>query len=267
VNDCDLRGAGVLVTRPMIHAAPLAQAIEKIGGAPHLFPGVGIVNMDKTEVLSVLTRMAAVDMLIFVSPTAVRVAMQSTAEMGRLMDGARVAAVGQSTAAELRKYGVREIIVPSNGSGSDALVECGQLKEMAGQSVLVVRGEGGSETLATILKQRGAQVSFLECYRRVLPDSRFADIEPLLRDGRIAAWTATGGEILDNLFNIAGEHGDLLQNTPLFVNHPHVARRGFSRAVKTIFVAGGGDAGLVRGLAKWFCRLRPEMSEGLPTHN
>ena len=259
MKDRDLGGAGVLVTRPVDHAAPLAQAIREIGGEPCFLAGVKIVEMKRAEILSALTQTATADMLIFVSPTAVRIAIKPIAEMGNLLDSAQIAAVGQSTAAELKKNGVRAIVVPKNGSGSDALVACAELKELAGQSVLVVRGEGGSEALASILTQRGAQVSFLECYRRMLPDGRFADVEPLLRDGRIAAWTATSGEILDNLFNIAGDHGDLLQTTPLFVNHPRVAERGFSRGVKTIFVAAGGDAGLARGLAKWFCRLRPEM--------
>jgi uroporphyrinogen-III synthase len=259
VNEYDLGGAGVLVTRPVGQAAPLVQAIKEIGGAPCLFPGVEIVEVEKAKIVSFLSQIEAVDMLIFVSPTAVRVAMKPIAEMGDLLDRTKFAAVGRSTAIELKKNGVREIIVPSYGSGSDALLACAELKELEGQSVLVVRGEGGSEALASALRRRGAQVSFLECYRRMLPDACFADIEPLLREGRIAAWTATSGEILDNLFNFAGEHGALLQKTPLFVNHPRVARRAFSCDVKTIFVAEGGDAGLARGLAKWFCRLRPEM--------
>jgi uroporphyrinogen-III synthase len=257
VNDRDLGGAGVLVTRPVDQTAPLVRAIREIGGAPCLFPGVKIVEVEKAEVLSALSQPAAVDMLIFVSPTAVRVAMISIAGMVNLLDGVQIAAVGPSTTAELKNNGVHKIVAPDNGSGSEALAACEELQEMQGRSVLVVRGEGGSEALASILRQRGAQVSFLECYRRTLPDSRFAEIEPLLRDGRIAAWTATSGEILENLFTIAGDQCDLLQATPLFVNHPQVARRGFSCAVKTIFVASGGDAGLARGLEKWFCGRRP----------
>ena len=256
MNDCDLAGAGVLVTRPVNQSAALVKAIEEIGGVPHLFPGVEIVELQQSEILSALGQMAVVDMLVFVSPTAVRIAMKSIAEMRCLRGSVQVAAVGQSTATELRKCGVREIIVPEKGSGSDALLAGARLQAIDGQSVLIVCGEGGSDALASSLGQRGAQVSVLKCYRRTLPDSHFDEIEPLLRDGRIAAWTATSGEILDNLFSIAGDRGDLLQNTPLFVNHSHVAGRGYSRAVKTIFVCAGGDAGLASGLAKWFCRLR-----------
>ena len=256
MNDCGLAGAGVLVTRPINQSASLVKAIEKIGGAPLVFPGVEIVELQKPEILSALGPMSVVDMLVFVSPTAVRIAMKSIADMRCLPGSVQVAAVGQSTAAELKKYGVREILVPEQGSGGDALLAGARLQAIDGQSVLLVSGEGGSDALASVLKQRGALVSVLKCYRRTLPDSHFEQIEPLLRDGRIAAWTATSGEILDNLFSIAGNRGDLLQNTPLFVNHSHVAGRGYSRAVKTIFVCAGGDAGLASGLAKWFCRRR-----------
>jgi uroporphyrinogen-III synthase len=82
----------------------------------------------------------------------------------------------------------------------------------------------------------------------------------LLRDGRISAWMATSGEILDNLFSLAAGHEELLRNTALFVSHPHVAARAFSRSVKVIFVTAGGDKGLVGGLQTWFCRLRNSMS-------
>ena len=256
MNEYDLGGAGVLITRPVGQATPLLRAIKEIGGVPHLFPGIEIVELDESEMVSLLSQTATAHMLIFVSPTAVRIAMKAIVRMGDLLGRVRVAAVGQSTAAELIKEGVREIIVPDIGSGNDALLACAELKNLTGRSVLLVRGEGGSDALAAALRQRGAQVSFLECYRRVLPEACFADIEALLRGGRIAAWTATSGEILDNLFNFAGERGKLLQTTPLFVNHSHVAVRGFSRDVKTIFVTSDGDTGLARGIAKWFCRPR-----------
>jgi uroporphyrinogen-III synthase len=258
VSDCDLAGAGVLVTRPLDQCGPLVKAIEEIGGTPHLFPGVEIVASEKPEVASALAQIATVDLLVVVSPTAARIAMQSIAQMRRLVAGARVAAVGQSTAAELKKSGARNIIVPATGSGADALLACRELQALDGRSVLVIRGEGGNDALTAALAQRGARVSVLKCYRRVVPDRHFAEIGLQLRDGRISAWTATSGEIVDNLLNISGDNGDLLRNTPLFVNHPHVARRGFSQAVKTIFVCAGGDASLADGLAKWFCRLRPQ---------
>ena len=255
-----LDGVGVLVTRPAEQAALLAREIRQMGGVPTVFPGVEIEPLEPSSLVPTLRRVAGIDLVIFVSPTAVRLGLPLMIERFGPLDQLRVAAVGHSTAAELKKHGLRDIIVPDKSSGSEALAASAQLSQVAGWSVLVVRGEGGNDVLESILRGRGAQVSLLACYRRRLPDMTFSEVEPLWRDGRIGAWMATSGEILDNLFRLAGEQDDLLRNTPLFVNHPHVAMRGFSRAVKVIFVTAGGDKGFVAGLLTWFCRYQASTS-------
>jgi uroporphyrinogen-III synthase len=260
VSDRDLDGVGVLVTRPAEQALPLARAIRQLGGVPTVFPGVEIEPLSSAAFTLLPSRQADIDLLVFVSPTAVRLGVPLLVEKYGCVNQLRVAAVGPSTAAALEAAGWSEIIVPCEASGSEALAASPWLSEVAGWSVLVVRGEGGSDTLASILKLRGARVSFLECYRRRLPRAAFTTVEPLFHRGRIGAWMATSGEILENLFVLAGEHGWLLRDTPLFVNHPHVAVRGFSQAVKVIFVTKAGDEGLVQGLSSWFRGLRASAS-------
>lgn len=260
MSGCDLNGLGVMVTRPTGQEAPLAASIRRMGGKPILFPGVRIEPVDRTKLASVLSPLAVVDLAVFVSPTAVRLGMPTLIERYGTLDGVRIAAAGRSTAVELEKHGLTDVIVPDGPGGGEALAGCPQLKRMENRKVLVVRGEGGNEALETTLRTRGASVSFLECYRRRLPAADFAAVGPLLRDGRIGAWMATSGEILDNLLRLAGEQAALLRNTPLFVNHPRVAGRAFSQAVKVIFVTAGGDAGLSAGLGTWFCGPRASMS-------
>lgn len=252
----DLAGVGVLVTRPAEQAQSLAASIRRLGGVPTVFPGLEIESLTSVAGTSLPTRPADIDLLVFVSPTAVRCGVPLLIDKYGSVDQFRVAAVGPSTAAALKNCGWREIIAPSGAGGAAALAGSPRLNQVAGWSVLVVRGQGGSDTLGSILKSRGARVSFLECYRRRLPGTEFSSVEALFRSGNIGAWMATSGEILDNLFLLAGEHGGLLRDIPLFVNHPHVAIRGFSQAVKVIFVTRGGDQGLVDGLATWFCGLR-----------
>ena len=260
MSDCSLDGIGVLVTRPEGQDQTLATRIRALGGNPVLFPGVRIEALGPDERASRTASLGGIDLAIFVSQTAVRFGVPALIERFGALGQLRFAAVGQSTAAELRKHGVTEVIVPKDGSGGEALANCSDLQQVAGCSVLVVRGEGGNDTLGSILAGRGASVSTYECYRRKLPVQDFDAIESLLRGGRIGAWMATSSEILDNLLQLAGKHAALLRRTPLFVNHPHIARRAFSQAIEVIFVTAGGDAGLSEGLATWFCRPRTSMS-------
>ena len=256
----NLDGIGVLVTRPAEQARSLAHDIRQYGGVPTLFPGMKIEPVAPGELRSLPQQLADIDLMIFISPTSVRLGVPALARRYGPLTQTRVAAVGQSTVAELNKHGFREIIAPTGSGGALALTECEQLNQVSGSVVLIVRGEGGNELLETVLGDRGATVSLFECYRRCLPDAAFSDVEPLLRSGQIGAWMATSGEILDNLFSLAAEQGELLRATPLFVNHPHVAERAFSQSVKVIFVTAGGDKGIVGGLLTWFGRLRNSMS-------
>lgn len=256
MSGADLEGVGVLVTRPRDWAQPLAAGVRAIGGVPVMFPGMEIELVEAATLKAQLVASGRIDLAIFVSPTAARLGVPPLLGVLGRLDSMRLAAVGQSTVSELRKFGIVDIIAPAHGSGAEALAACPELADMAGRNVLIVRGENGSEVLETVLGQRGARIDFLECYRRRLPRADFGEIGKMLVDGRVGAWMATSGEILDNLLRLAGDKSDLLRRTPLFVNHPHVAVRAFSSAVRTIFVSAGGDRGLVNGLATWFCRSR-----------
>ena len=255
-----LDGVGVLVTRPAEQAQSLAHDIRLHRGVPTVFPGVRIEAVAPSKPRALPQRLSDIDLMIFISPTSVRYGVPALFGRYGQLTQARVAAVGQSTAAELEKHGFSEIVAPSGAGGAQALIACEELKQISGLTVLIVRGEGGSDQLETVLRDRGAVVRLFECYRRCLPDAPFGEIEPLLRNGRIGAWIATSGEILDNLFSLAAEHGELLRATPLFVNHSHVATQAFSRSVKVIFVTAGGDKGIVSGLLTWFGRLRNSVS-------
>ena len=256
----NLHGIGVLVTRPTEQAQSLAREIRQVGGVPTMFPGATIEPVGNGDSRALPQRLADIDLIIFVSPTSVRLGVPALVRRYGPLTQSRVAAVGQSTAAELDKHGFKQIIVPTSASGALALAAREELKQIAGWTVLIVRGEKGSDRLETVLRERGATVPLFECYRRCLPDAPFGEIEPLLRNGHVGAWIATSGEILDNLFSLAAENGELLRATPLFVNHAHVAARAFSRSVKVIFVTTGGDKGIVGGLLTWFGRLRISVS-------
>jgi uroporphyrinogen-III synthase len=252
-----LEGAGVLVTRPAHQSAGLAQRIADAGGKPLLFPAVEIEPLPGRLSHEQLARF---DLAIFASANAVRFAADAIRAAGGLPPGLRVAAIGPATAAELEARGLlvtpaREVLVPSGRQDSEALLELLPRERVAGQRIAIVRGEGGRPVLADALRSRGAEVEYVECYRRRMPAGDLAD---LLRDGSsLGAVTATSAQIVENLFRMAGGNAARLRATPMFVIHPRIAAAACRLGVGTVVVTGGGDAALVEGLATWFGRARP----------
>jgi uroporphyrinogen-III synthase len=247
-----LAGRTVLVTRPARQAAALVQAIHAAGGTAFAFPALDVAAVPLDQLSVPLARLAEADIAIFISPNAAQFGMAAIRASGALPDAIRVFAVGPGTARALQAQGVGGIITP-DGQDSEALLALPQLQEVAGKRMVIVRGVGGRALLADTLAARGAQVTFMECYRRVRPQ---ADAAPLLarwRAGGIAAVTVTSAETLHNLAALLGEAGmPLLAATPLFAPHEKIAeaarRFGIARAIATP----GGDDGLVDGLVNWF---------------
>jgi uroporphyrinogen-III synthase len=107
--------------------------------------------------------------------------------------------------------------------------------------------------VADTLRARGAEVHFLECYRRTCPR---ADAAPLLarwQTGGIDAVTVASAETLHNLAALLGEAGaPLLAVTPLFAPHEKIAAAARRFGIAHVIATAGGDAGLLDGLVNWF---------------
>lgn len=252
-----LAGAGILVTRPAEQSVHLARLIRDAGGEPILFPALEIEPVANTAIAAFVSQLSRFDLVVFVSPNAARLAMPYILDNGGPFAGAKFAAVGPGTAAELKKSGVRNIISPKTGFDSEALI--GELSTMPldGGRVLIVRGLGGRELLGENLRARGAAVEYLECYRRVRPARDMGELISRSGRGGMKACLATSSNIVESLFEMAGATGRAwLCGIPFFVPHSRVAGVAFFRGVQAVFVAGNGDEALVAGMQTWFARLR-----------
>ena len=247
-----LAGCTVLVTRPAPQAAALAQAIEAAGGEAFVFPALAIEAVPSAALQAPLARLREADLAIFISPSAAQFGMAAIRAGGGLSPATAVFAVGPGTARALAALGVGNVITPG-GQDSEALLALPQLADVAGQRVVIVRGMGGRTLLADTLAARGAQVDFLECYRRVLPRADAAPLRARWQAGGIDAVTVTSAETLHNLAELLGEAGaPLLLRTPLFAPHEKIAAAARRFGVAHVIATAGGDAGLVDGLINWF---------------
>lgn len=247
-----LAGRTVLVTRPAHQAQGLAERIRAAGGDAFVFPALAIEAVPHAELAASLARLPTADVLVFASPNAARFGMAAIRAAGGLPPSARVFAVGPGTARALADAGLGSAIVP-DGQDSEALLALPALQDVAGRQVLIVRGVGGRPLLADTLAARGAQVAFLECYRRSCPHGDPAPLLARWQAGGIDAVTVASAETLHNLARLLGQAGmPLLLNTPVFAPHAKIAdaarRFGAARAITTE----GGDAGLADGLVNWF---------------
>ncbi|MGH8456650.1 MAG: uroporphyrinogen-III synthase, partial [Stenotrophobium sp.] len=158
-----LAGLRVLVTRPAHQADNLCRLIATLGGRPLRLPLLDIVPVPHAAgAQRLLDAARGFDWWIFTSTNAVEYARS-------LAQGdwpAQLAAVGLATAAALEAGG-HVVTTPLGAYSSEGLLELPQFQEIAGQSILLVTGEGGLEALAPVLRARGARVEVAAVYRRV----------------------------------------------------------------------------------------------------
>lgn len=242
----------MLVTRPVHQAGNLARLIAEAGGEAVRFPALAIeAPADVARVRDVLTRLRSFDLAVFVSPNAVD---HGFALLGCTWPPSlSVAAVGEGSAAALRRQGISSVIVPSLGADSESLLATPQLKNVRGKRVLILGGEGGRELLAEELRRRGAEVTYAECYRRVQPRTDPAPLIARWELGGLHAVTVMSGATLDNLWAMLGPRGQrLLRVTPVFAPHASIAERAEHLGLTEVAVTPTGEEGVLRGLSEWF---------------
>lgn len=254
-----LGGLGVLVTRPAQQSQPLCELIRTAGGRPFCFPALEIRAPRQGHATQALLQgLHRFELAIFVSPNAVRYGLQMLQGVGGLPVALELAAVGEATAGSLAAAGYPPALVPARRYDSEALLASPRLQRVAGQRIMIIRGEGGRTLLGDTLRQRGADVVYAEVYRRACPDARVDDL--VARWKEIDVVTATSNEILDNLEHLFGPaHRPLLHKTPLLViserMQSHARRLGFQRPLRA---QRASDRAMLEALVEYMTVLSPE---------
>jgi len=241
-----LAGAGVLITRPAGQCEHLAGLVSEHGGVAVVFPAMDI---EPTPAAAgwpqALPPPGDFDLFIFISRNAVRFGARHLPADS----AARVAAVGPSTARSLVDLGIDIGVVPELGFTSEALLAHPRLQRVAGQRILIVRGQGGRELLASALQERGAEVHYLEVYRRSLagPDASATErVRDALARGSIRFVTATSVQTLENLLHLLGSGADaLLRGAQLVTASDRVVKMACQHGIPAAQAAGPSDEDLL----------------------
>jgi uroporphyrinogen-III synthase len=251
-----LQGVRVLVTRASHQADNLCRLIEERGGVALRFPVLRIVPSGGRHTLADMgRRLADYGLAIFVSTNAVRMGVEGVLADGRWPSTVRIAAVGARTASALEEAGLPAHIAPRDQFTSEALLDLKPMREVEGLRILIVRGEGGRETLANTLRERGARVDYLEVYRRVQPD---ADTRPVIDAwvrGEIDAVTISSNQSLQNLYDMLGEVGwPYLRRSVLVVGSQRTAELAASLGITAapVIADNASDEAIVAALEAWW---------------
>lgn len=220
-----LAGLRVLVTRPAGQSAALVQAIGNAGGVAVELPLLEIVPLgpsDRAEralCAGTLATLEDFSIAIFASTNAVRALNAELLTAGRRLPATlRCLAVGAATARCLNEAGVA-CAAGAASMDSEELLARPELAAVRGERIVIFRGVGGRELLASELRARGADVVCCALYRRRPPSLAAGQLREFLVRERINVVLLSSGEGLANLLALldgeaAGTIGQLAVVTP-----------------------------------------------------
>lgn len=252
-----LAGVHIAVTRPPEQATKLNAAITAAGGAVISFPLLDIASLpDLTAFHAAITPLAQFDWAVFISSNAVQYGMPLLQQnllpaTLSLPASLKFAAIGPTTASALHGFGIAQVLTPSDRFDSESLLALPELQQMQGRRVLIVRGVGGREVLAETLKQRGAEVVFGECYRRINPQTDAALLAQSHSAGQLQGVIITSSEALRFLLDLAAD-SVWLQATPVFVNHDRIAEQAAAHGLSVASAGQPGDEAMLQLLTRHF---------------
>jgi len=244
-----LDGLRVLITRPTPQHQGICSAIEENGGAAFHFPMIEIAARDNAEQLQqVKTQIENLDnfhVLIFVSNNAVQYAANRIHDYWpQFPVGIDVIAIGPSTARMATTEFNCNVLHPAKGVSSEDVLAMPELENLEDKKIAIFRGEGGRELLAETLTERGAQVIYIEVYKRMPAKNSAEQLAQLIESADINVAAVTSGESLERLaalIDSTGEQVLSLKSQPLLVPSERVVKLaqnlGFSK-LKVVLGAG-----------------------------
>lgn len=223
----------MLVTRPQPQADEWVARLNALGLQAHALPLLGIADAADTAALQQAQQSLAEHALVmFVSPSAVErffAAARSSAWLAEWPATTLAGSTGPGTEAALLKAGVPPscIVTPPVAEGrfdSEALWQQLEVRRpWQGACALIVRGDGGRDWLADTLRQHGAQVHFVEAYRRTAPvlgASGQALLEHALAQPARHLWLFSSSEAVRHLPSLAPQ-ADWV-NSHAVATHPRI---------------------------------------------
>jgi len=189
-----------LITRPRAKGEQLVRLIEAANGAALCCPFIEIsAGGQFDKVSSLLEKLQPDDYIIAISDNAVNYANTSLINANKAWpQQVNYIAVGPTTAKCWHKYGINHAKIPRthDSEGVLALLTNTQVEH---KNIVILRGNGGRETMAEDLTKRTANVTYCEVYQRTAPYYEPEQLVNKWQQFAINSVIITSGEILGNL--------------------------------------------------------------------
>lgn len=243
----------VLITRPAEQQQGLCEAIESYGGQVICCPLMEILaitdDLAVREIKVKIQNLDRYDLLIFISTNAVRHGANWIADYWPQFPlHTKLFGIGPSTAQCITEELQLAATSSPAGMTSEDLLALAELNAVENKRVGIVRGKGGRELLADALRQRGAEVDYLEVYsRNTVAYDGLEFLETLLAGAvnTLAINSAESLQRLAELINSGSAQSSSLASAftdlPLVVPSSRVARLASQLGFTQVFNAQGAD--------------------------
>jgi len=227
----------VLNTRPQQQASSLAQAIEDAGGVSINLP---LLEIKPTEIIwnKNLNNIYAA---IFTSPNAVHAFFASISPQ-IWPHKIKLLAIGQGTAQALMQHGLPAPTCPKQPNSEHLLMlDALHTLQIQNKKILLIKGLGGRTLINTALTARGADVSILDVYQRMLPNHHKKRIQTLWYQDAVDIILITSETALVHLFKLFEPFGEearaWLCSKPYVVISERLRKAAYERGIHTVIVS------------------------------
>ena len=197
-----LGGRTVLVTRPRAQAAELVRLLEHRGARTIVAPAIRLVPAPARQLDAALERVLAGEFawVVLTSRAGVEALLGRLDGRRERFGGARVAAVGEGTAAALRGHGIRPSLVP----GTFTTAALGRAMPRGTGRILLARADIAPEGLEAALERKGWSVDRVDAYRTRSASGVPVEARRALVSGTVDALTFTSASTARGFVRLAG---------------------------------------------------------------
>ena len=203
-----LCGKKIVVTRSAEQAGEFSAKLAARGATVLECPTIRLVEPESWQLLDLAIReLPNYDWVVLTSVNAVRFFFQRLDTLGfdtRVLAGCRICAVGPKTADEIRLFGIKPDLVPTDYKAEGVVDEFSRL-DIQGSRVLFPRADKARDIIPQELKRMGAHVDSPVAYRNIFPDRLPPETLFALEKRSVDCITFTSSSTVQNLATMLGE--------------------------------------------------------------